>query len=87
MYVIAVYDVSVERVNHVRKFLRQFMIWKQNSVFEGELTQAEFERVKFGVKEIIEEDEDYVIFYILRDERLLKRVEIGEPKAEYDNVI
>ena len=87
MYVIAVYDVSVERVNHVRKFLRQFMIWKQNSVFEGELTQAEFERVKSGVKEIIKEDEDYVIFYILRDERLLKRVEIGEPKADYDNVI
>ena len=86
MYVIAVYDVSVERVNHIRKFLRQFMIWKQNSVFEGELTKAEFEKVKMGVKEIIGE-EDYVIFYILRDERLLKRVELGEPKVDVDNVI
>lgn len=86
MYVITVYDVSVERVDHVRKFLKQFMMWKQNSVFEGELTQAEFEKVKSGVKEIIGE-EDYVIFYILRDERLLKRVELGEPKVEFDNVI
>ena len=86
MYVIVVYDVSVERVDAVRKFLKQYLLWKQNSVFEGELTKAEFEIVKSRVKELTEED-DYVIFYVLRDERLLKRVEIGEPKVEYGNVI
>ena len=86
MYVIVVYDVSVERVDAVRKFLKQYLLWKQNSVFEGELTKAEFEIVKSRVKELTDED-DYVIFYVLRDERLLKRVEIGEPKVEYGNVI
>ena len=87
MYVIAVYDIAVERIDAVRKFLKQFMLWKQNSVFEGELTKAEFERVKMGVKELINENEDYVIFYILRDEKYLKRVELGEPKVELGNVI
>ena len=73
MYVIVVYDIAVERIDAVRKFLKQYMMWKQNSVFEGELTRAEFEIVKRGVKELIDEDADYVIFYILRDEKYLKR--------------
>jgi CRISPR-associated protein Cas2 len=87
MYVITVYDINVERVDAVRKFLKQYMLWRQNSVFEGELTKAEFERVKMGVKKLINEDEDNVIFYILRDMRALKRVELGEPKVELGNII
>ena len=87
MYVIVVYDIAVERIDAVRKFLKQYMMWKQNSVFEGELTRAEFEIVKRGVKELIDEDADYVIFYILRDEKYLKREELGEAKVDIGNVI
>jgi len=87
MYVIVVYDIAVERIDSVRKFLKQYMMWKQNSVFEGELTKAEFEIVKRGVKELIDEDSDYVIFYILRDEKYLKREELGEAKVDMGNVI
>ena len=87
MYVIVVYDIAVERIDSVRKFLKQYMMWKQNSVFEGELTRAEFEIVKRGVKELIDEDADYVIFYILRDEKYLKREELGEAKVDIGNVI
>ena len=86
MYVIVVYDIAVERIDAVRKFLKQYMMWKQNSVFEGELTRAEFEIVKRGVKELISE-EDYVIFYTFRDERMVKRVELGQPKVDMSNVI
>ena len=87
MYVVVVYDVNVERVDAVRKFLKQYLKWIQNSVFEGELTKAEFERVKLGVDEIIDKTEDYVIFYTFRDEKALKRVEIGEPKVDIGNII
>jgi len=87
MYVIVVYDIGIERINDVRKFLKQYMLWKQNSVFEGELTRAEFERIKEGVKNLIDENQDYVIFYILRDEKYLKREEIGTPKVDISNVI
>ncbi len=87
MYVIVVYDIAVERIDAVRKFLKQYMMWKQNSVFEGELTRAEFEIVKRGVKELIDEEADYVIFYILRDEKYLKREELGEAKVDMGNVI
>ena len=87
MYVIVVYDIAVERIDSVRKFLKQYMMWKQNSVFEGELTKAEFEIVKRGVRELIDEEADYVIFYILRDEKYLKREELGEAKVDMGNVI
>lgn len=87
MYVIVVYDVSVERLDAVRKYLKKYLFWRQNSVFEGELTKAEFERVKSEVRELIDESQDYVIFYTLRDEKYLNRVELGEPKVDIDNVI
>ena len=70
--IIVVYDVNVSRVNKVKKFLRQHLIWVQNSVFEGEVTLAEYERIKKGIKELIDENEDSVIIYELR----------GKPKRE-----
>ena len=87
MYVIVVYDIAVERIDAVRKYLKKYLFWRQNSVFEGELTKAEFERVKSYVKDLIDASQDHVIFYILRDEKYLKREELGEPKVEVDNVI
>lgn len=87
MYVIVVYDIAVERIDAVRKYLKKYLFWRQNSVFEGELTKAEFERVKSDVKDLIDASQDHVIFYILRDEKYLKREELGEPKVKVDNVI
>ena len=34
MYVVIAYDVNVERVNKVKKFLRKYLNWVQNSLFE-----------------------------------------------------
>ncbi|MFB6271715.1 MAG: CRISPR-associated endonuclease Cas2, partial [Salinibacter sp.] len=48
MYLILVYDVEQERVAKVCQYLRQHLHWVQNSVFEGELTKAQIERVKAG---------------------------------------
>ncbi|WP_042684206.1 CRISPR-associated endonuclease Cas2 [Methermicoccus shengliensis] len=81
MYVIVVYDVSVDRVNRVKKFLRMYLTWIQNSVFEGELTEADFERVRAGLKKLIEEAEDMVVIYRLQSERAMKREVIGTDKS------
>ncbi|QDA31035.1 CRISPR-associated endonuclease Cas2 [Thermococcus indicus] len=66
MYVVIVYDVNVKRVNNVKKFLRQHLHWVQNSVFEGEVTKAEFERIKATLRELIDDEEDSVVIYKLR---------------------
>ena len=87
MYVILVYDVGVERVNRVRKFLRKYMIWIQNSVFEGELSEAELTIIKHELREIIDPDEDAIVIYKLKNQKNLKREEMGTPKATIDNII
>lgn len=87
MYVIIVYDVAVERVNKVRIFLRQYLDWVQNSVFEGELTRATLREVERCLKGIIDPSLDSIIIFILKDEKFLKKKYIGEPKVELTNIL
>ncbi len=87
MYVVIVYDISVDRVNKVRKFLRQYLIWRQNSVFEGDLTPAEFMKIKEELKNMIVEDEDHIIFYKFRDKKFVHEEELGKSKVDIDNII
>lgn len=87
MYVVIVYDVGVERVNKVRSFLREYMNWVQNSVFEGELTKSEFVKIKSRLKELINESSDHIIFYSSRDRKYLGIEDLGTPKADTSNII
>ena len=87
MYVVIVYDISVERVDKVRIFLRQYLDWIQNSVFEGELTKSALKEIELGLKEIVVPEEDSVIIYILNDAKYLKKKFIGEPKVELSNIL
>ena len=87
MYVIIVYDVNVERVYRVKKFLRKYLTWIQNSVFEGELTPADLEEVKMGLKDIINEDEDMVVIYRLPSSKNLSREVMGTDKSRSGEII
>jgi len=87
MYVIIVYDVNVERVEKIYHYLRRYMDWVQNSVFEGELTVSQFKRIKHDLKKIINEEEDSVRFYILRTKELLKTETMGVEKASLSTII
>ena len=87
MYIIIVYDVNVERVNKVKSFLRQHIFWIQNSVFEGEVTESEFEEIYKGLKEIIDEDVDSIIIYKLRMEELLNREVLGIEKSPINEIL
>lgn len=87
MYAIVVYDISVERVNQVRGFLKQYLDWIQNSVFEGALTESALKEIELGLKEIVVPEQDSVIIYILNDEKYLKKKYIGEPKVEPTNIL
>ncbi len=87
VYCIVVYDVDVSRVDRVHKFLRQYLFWIQNSVFEGELTAQEFREVVRGLKSIIDESKDSVVIYVLRDASLIKRSIIGQDKNRFSRII
>ncbi len=87
MYVIIAYDVNVERVNKVKKFLRRYLTWVQNSLFEGELSPADLEEVRTGLKEIINEYEDMVVIYRFRSADAFRREIIGIEKGLGEEVI
>ncbi len=87
MYVIIVYDINVDRVNKVKSFLRQYLYWIQNSVFEGEVTDSEFQLIYNGLMEIIDEEVDSIIIYKLRMAELLNREVLGIEKSPIDEIL
>lgn len=82
MFVLMVYDVNVDRVNKVLKTGRKYLNHIQNSVLEGELSNAQFKSLKHEIKNIIKEDQDSVRFYLLRTTHYLKVEEMGLPPAQ-----
>lgn len=82
MYYIAVYDVNVDRVGKMLKLFRRYLTWVQNSVFEGELTDAQFAKLKTEAEALMEPSEDSIIFWTLRDERYLERETLGDEPGE-----
>jgi CRISPR-associated protein Cas2 len=61
-----VYDVNVKRVTKVLKVGRKYLNHIQNSVLEGELSPAQYKKLKYEVAEIIDDGQDSVRFYLLR---------------------
>jgi CRISPR-associated protein Cas2 len=84
MYVIIVYDVEEKRVAKVCKFLRQYLHWVQNSVFEGELTEGKLKEVQIGLKKRIKADKDSVLIYKLRTEKDFDKEIMGVEKSVPD---
>lgn len=63
MYLVIVYDVNVGRVNNVHKFLKSYLHWQQNSVFEGKVTKAQYNKIINKLNDLIDDDEDSIIIY------------------------
>jgi len=79
MFIIIVYDANVKRVGKLLKIGRKYLNWVQNSVFEGEISQAKFKMLKDEMKKKIKED-DSIIFYVLRDTKYSTREILGKDK-------
>jgi CRISPR-associated protein Cas2 len=87
MYIIMVYDVNQKRVNKVLNTARKYLEWIQNSVLEGEITESKFERLKREIELIIDEEEDSVIFYIMRTTKYSERQIIGIEKNKREQIL
>ncbi|RLG30184.1 CRISPR-associated endonuclease Cas2 [Methanosarcinales archaeon] len=87
MYLIMVYDIKEERVNKVLKIARKYLNWVQNSVLEGEISDAGLEKLKMELKAVINPDEDSIVFYLMRTTRYTSREIMGIEKGERDIII
>ena len=84
MYIIAVYDVGQKRVAKMLKLCRQYLNWIQNSVFEGEISEAKLEELKIRAKEIMEEEDDSFIVFKTRQEKWLDKEIVGKERHILD---
>ena len=67
--------------------MREYLYWIQNSVFEGEITEATYKKMLIELGSIIDEDEDSVIVYKLRTTRYLEKYVIGQEKGGETNFL
>ncbi|AOQ22960.1 CRISPR-associated endoribonuclease Cas2 [Moorella thermoacetica] len=86
MFVIEVYDVNQKRVSRVLKISRKYLYWVQNSVLEGEISEANYRMLKVELSRVINKDEDSVIFYTFRTTRYSQRESIGIVKGGEENI-
>ncbi|MCX7589776.1 MAG: CRISPR-associated endonuclease Cas2 [Patescibacteria group bacterium] len=83
MYLILVYDINTEsdtgkkRLPKIMKTCRKFLHHTQKSVFEGEITDAKFLKLKIELEKLINEKEDYIVFYKMQNKNNMERENIG----------
>jgi len=87
MFVILVYDFGEKRVGRALKIARKYLHWVQNSVFEGEITQANLLKLKKEMEQIMDPDEDSIILYTFRTLKYSERQTMGVKKGGDDLVI
>lgn len=81
-YVIAVYDVAVERNARALKLFRRYLVHVQNSVFEGELTGAQLAELEAAAEALLDGG-DSVIVYAMRTAAYSERRAIGAEKGTH----
>lgn len=78
VFVIATYDINRKRVAKVMKVCRKYLRHIQRSVFEGVITDKMFRMLQGEIDDIIHDHEDHVVFYTLRSEKYVEKIEAGE---------
>jgi CRISPR-associated protein Cas2 len=88
MFIILYYDVNAKRCNKMLRICRKYLQWVQNSVFEGEISKANYEKMIIELKEKMkEEDGDSIVVYKFRTMQYVKREVFGSDKKEDMNFI
>lgn len=87
MYFIVTYDIAEKRVNKVRKILKKYLMWVQNSVFEGDLPEGLFQKCCAELKKIIDEEEDSIYFFRIENKLNYKKEILGLEKVITANIL
>ena len=87
IYLIVVYDVAEERVGKINSYLKRYLFWRQNSVFEGELSISQLEEMKSGIFDIIDPTQDSIMLYILPAKSNITLEIIGIEKNNIDMIL
>lgn len=81
MFVIVTYDICEQRqLNKVRKHLKKYLIWSQNSVFEGEITPGQLKKCMSELELYIDKNEDSIYIYEVKNPKNISKSVYGREK-------
>lgn len=84
---IIAYDIGVERLDAVRRILKQYLTWVQNSAFEGELSEGKLEEIRLKINAIIDPDVDSIVVYTINNPSWIKRRIWGREKGAPESIL
>ncbi|MFX0548660.1 CRISPR-associated endonuclease Cas2 [Hathewaya histolytica] len=87
MFVILVYDFGEKRVARALKTCRKYLTWVQNSVFEGELGEANLKKLEYELNSIMDKSADSVIIYKFNSLKYSKRKVLGLTKNSEEFIL
>lgn len=78
MYIILVYDIKTDKpgarvMRRTFKTCKKYLIHIQNSVFEGEISEAQLMKLRIELKDIIRPDVDSLIVFKCRSEKWIPK--------------
>ncbi|HCE79399.1 MULTISPECIES: CRISPR-associated endonuclease Cas2 [Thermodesulfobacterium] len=86
-YLIVTYDIGEERLNKVRKILKKYFMWVQNSVFEGEISEGKLLKCKLELEKVIDKENDSIYFYSLENRLNYRKIVLGIEKEMTGNIL
>jgi CRISPR-associated protein Cas2 len=81
MFVILTYDIEEKRINRVRKLLKKYLTWTQNSVFEGEITDGKLHKCLSEVNKVIDKKTDSIYIYRVKMSKNITKDVVGIEKS------
>ncbi len=81
------YDIGEKRVAKVLKTCRKYLYWVQNSVFEGQISEANLTKLKVELGRIINYEQDSIIIYSFRTTKYSNVEIMGIKKGGEDNFV
>ena len=84
MYVILVYDFGEKRVGKMLKLCRKYLNWIQNSVFEGDISEARLKELLMQSDKFMDKDEDSIIIFSGPSQSSMDKRIIGKERSAID---
>lgn len=87
MFVVLVYDTAAERNPQVLKTCRKYLHWVQRSVFEGELSAAQYRALVSILHDQLDFAYDSVRIYKTRSPHYVDSEQLGPLLGNHDSVL
>ena len=86
MWIILSYDINAKRNAKALKICRKYLTHVQKSLFEGSISDKNYQRLKNSLAKVIVPDEDQIVVYVFDSMRYASKEMIGIHTTQ-DNII